>query len=29
LHFNDQFRNGSSAEIDQLNADVRAALRTW
>jgi vacuolar-type H+-ATPase subunit D/Vma8 len=28
LHFNDQFRNGSSAEIDQLNADVRAALRT-
>ncbi len=26
LHFNDQFREGSSAEIDQLNADVRAAL---
>jgi len=28
LHVADKFRNGSSAEIDQLNADVRAALRT-
>lgn len=28
LHVENQFREGSSAEIDQLNADVRAALRT-
>jgi hypothetical protein len=29
LHVEDQFRIGASPDIDQLNADVRAALRTW